>query len=478
MLLACLGLLLAGYAPAQTFTNLHNFTGTSIDGASPRAGLILSSNTLYGTTFIGGSSGRGTVFALRTDGSGFTNLYSFTSGGFNSSSFITNGDGANPASVLILSGNTLYGTTQSGGIFADGTVFAVNTDGTGFTNLNNFTDGGSDAGLVISGKTLYGTTSFGGSAGDGTVFAINTDGTGFTNLHTFTLTAYEPTLSGFSGLAIYTNSDGANPYGELILSSNIIYGTTYHGGNAGLGSVFAVNTDGSGFTNLHYFTITHFGTNSDGSNPSTGLVLSGNTLYGTTYVGGSSEWGTLFAVNTDGTGFTNFHNFTDGGDGGQTLAGLIVSGNTLYGNTSVGGNPGNGAVFAIQSKGLSFRTLYNFTSYSGPLHNTNSDGGYPEARLILSGNTLYGTASRGGSSGQGTVFALSLPFPPSMGITTAGNKIILSWPTNVASFTLHSTTYLSSGSWSNVTSGISTVGTNYVFTNTISGNGWFFRLKQ
>jgi len=65
-----------------------------------------------------------------------------------------------------------------------------------------------------------------------------------------------------------------------------------------------------------------------------------------------------------------------------------------------------------------------------------------------------------------------------MGITTAGNKIILSWPTNATSFTLQFITNLSSGSWSNVTSGISTVGTNYVFTNTVDGNASFFRLKQ
>ena len=46
-----------------------------------------------------------------------------------------------------------------------------------------------------------------------------------------------------------------------------------------------------------------------------GLILSGNTLYGTAYRGGSSGNGTVFAVNTDGAGLA---------------AGLILSGNTLY----------------------------------------------------------------------------------------------------------------------------------------------------
>ena len=48
------------------------------DGSYPYAGLILSGNTLYGTTIDGGSSGNGTVFAVNTDGTGFTNLHSFT----------------------------------------------------------------------------------------------------------------------------------------------------------------------------------------------------------------------------------------------------------------------------------------------------------------------------------------------------------------------------------------------------------------
>jgi hypothetical protein len=61
LLLAGLGLMLAGRAPAQTFTNLYSFTAlnnsTNSDGASPEAGVILSGTTLYGTAPFGGSSG-------------------------------------------------------------------------------------------------------------------------------------------------------------------------------------------------------------------------------------------------------------------------------------------------------------------------------------------------------------------------------------------------------------------------------------
>src|SRR5439155_7669597 len=55
-----------------------------------------------------------------------------------------------------------------------------------------------------------------------------------------------------------------------------------------------------------------------------------------------------------------------------------------------------------------------FTPLSAPfqLGGTNSDGANPFGGLILSGNTLYGTATYGGSSGRGTVFSLSLSLSP------------------------------------------------------------------
>jgi uncharacterized repeat protein (TIGR03803 family) len=195
----------AGQVTAQTFTNIYSFTGGS-DGDNPYAGLILSSNTLYGTTESGGSSGSGTVFAVNTDGTDFTNIYSFTA--LNHS---TNGDGSFPGTGLILSGNRLYGTADSGGRFGNGTVFAVNTDGTGFTNLHTFTalinstnsDGTEPSSVILSGNTLYGTTFQGGHVGGGTVFKVNTDGSAFTNLFSF--------------------PSGSNPYAGLVLSGNTVY---------------------------------------------------------------------------------------------------------------------------------------------------------------------------------------------------------------------------------------------------------------
>jgi len=413
VLLAALGLLLTGPVKAQPFTTIHSFTalsysGMNSDGAYPRAGLVLAGNNLYGTANGGGNSGAGTVFSVNTNGTGFTNLHSFA---------FTNSDGAYPRAGLILSGHTLYGTSRSRGGLDGGTVFAVKTDGTSFTNLHSFPerqpDGSSSEGkspaapLVLSGNTLYGTAEGGGSGnlGNGTVFAVNTDGSMFTNLH------------GFTG-----GSDGAAPQAGLILSGHTLYGTASRGGVSGAGTVFAINTDGTGFKTLHGFTAVSLGsypnTNGDGAHPQAGLVLAGNTLYGTASGGGSSGSGTVFAVNTDGTGFKTLYSFTAANYPAHTNSdgvgpgGLILSGNTLYGAAGGGGSSGNGTVFAVRTNGTGFTTLYSFTPTSRRYPGTNSDGANPYTGLVLSGDTLYGTTTVGGNAGNGTVFSLSLGSTP------------------------------------------------------------------
>jgi uncharacterized repeat protein (TIGR03803 family) len=144
------------------------------------------------------------------------------------------------------------------------------------------------------------------------------------------------------GFLLAVNSEGANPNAGLLLVGNTLYGTAAAGGSSGAGTVFAVNTDGTGFRVLHSFL-----DGNDGANPWSGLILSGNTLFGVAYGSGLGAGGTVFAVNTDGTGFTNLHHFTYGGDGAGPIGGLILSGNTLYGTARLGGSAGNGTVFSL-----------------------------------------------------------------------------------------------------------------------------------
>ncbi len=181
--------------------------------------------------------------------------------------------------------------------------------------------------------------------------------------------------------------------------------------------------------------------NDDGANPYGGLVLSGNTLYGTASDGGSTGNGVVFAINTNGTAFTKLHDFAGGSEGGDPYAGLTLSSNVLYGTTVNAGSTGNGTIFAINKDGTSFATLYNFT---GGL-----DGSSANA-LIISSNILFGTAYWGGNPGQGTVFSLAVsPLAPQLFITAAATNTVLTWSTiNADGFMLQTTTNFLSGSWS------------------------------
>lgn len=454
--LIALILLPISQSSAQTFTNLYHFTALSgpsgspnSDGANPQGDLFLSDDALYGTAVFGGASGHGTAFSVNTDGTDFTNLHNF--------SYST---GAHPEAGLILSGNTLYGTT------AFDSIFSINANGTNFTNLHNFVWGGSEgntpeAGLVLAGSTLYGTTSQGGTSvfpGPGTIFAINTNGSGFTNLYSFT------TPPG----SVITNTDGATPLATLILSGNTLYGTTRNGGNFGYGTVFAVNTNGAGFTTLHHFT----GDN-DGAWIQARLVLSGDTLYGTARAGGipsiQNGYGTLFSLKTNGADFTVLHSFTN-------LVypnGLNLSGDTLYGTTVEGGSSNKGTVFAIKTNGTSFTNLHDFNGINGA---------NPYAALLFSNNILYGTTEKGGSGGSGTVFKIALPqLPesPSLKINLSETNVVLTWPTNALNLVLQSSTNLISPIiWNAVSPSPTVINGQNVVTNSIFSVQNFYRLGQ
>jgi len=299
--------------------------------------------------------------------------------------FITSGsDGAFPHGSLTLSGSTLYGTTSEGGSGGNqnGTVFKIGTDGNGYLMLHSFsvTDGSVPNGsLTLYGSTLYGTTSEGGVYDNGAIFQINTDGSGFNVLHSFA-----------------GGSDGAVPQGSLTLVGSTLLGmTSAQGGAGGLGTIFMIGVNGTGYTVLHNFS------QSDGSGPNGSLILSasGSTLYGMTALEGADYGGTIFSIGVNGNGYTVLHNFSQ--SDGTTPYGdltLSASGSTLYGTASIAG-PGNyGTIFQIGTDGNNFQVLHSFSW---------SDGVTPTGSLTLSGSTLYGMTSVGGTGGYGTIFQMN-----------------------------------------------------------------------
>ena len=299
---------------------LHSFAGP--DGADPLAGLIQdAAGNLYGTTYGGGTHGRGTLFKVVLSPASYTVLHSFAG---------PPNDGAQPAAPLSFdSAFNIYGTTYDGGNTSGyGTTFELPIDGA-FTVGQSFPPGGAlpRGGLIGLGGKFYGTTS--GSP---------TRSTGGTIFETFN----SAPLYTFTG-----GADGAQPMAGLIADGlGNLYGTASAGGDGsyglGHGVVFSYNINSGVLTVLHTFN------GADGFSPMSSLVRdpSGN-LYGTTLFGGASNNGTVFKLDPTGK-LTTLHSFTGGADGARPMSGVLVDAKgNVWGTASGGGASGAGTLFII-----------------------------------------------------------------------------------------------------------------------------------
>lgn len=167
-----------GSGPTWSEVVLHGFLDANREGANPMAGVAMDADgSLYGTTYYGGDDfdcagmGCGTVFELKQRGSKWT-LHTLRD-------FKAN-DGAFPGASVLLDGSRLYGTTEQGGTYNDGTLFRfVKINGewiaAGRFSFND-TDGKIPSGaLTLRSGRIFGTTFTGGSALWGTVYSIGTD---------------------------------------------------------------------------------------------------------------------------------------------------------------------------------------------------------------------------------------------------------------------------------------------------------------
>ena len=391
------------------FTTLVSFTGTNgpYPGANPAAGMVLGANgNFYGTAPNGGANSNGTVFEVSADGSFFTNIYNF-SGGTN---------GANPTGALISGrdGN-FYGTAYNGGVSNWGTIFQLSTDGT-YTVLGLLggTNGAHPDTALTQGAdgSLYGTTKYGGpfskttfgGTGYGVIFQITTNGTLLTPV-------------------VFDSTNGANAAALTPGQDGNFYGTTEWGGSfslipLGFGTIFRLNPDGT-FTNLYKFS-----SGDDGGFPVAGLVQGkdGN-FYGSTEDGGAIQLGTIFSI-TPGGQFNSLCSFPESSVGGYPDAALVQGDDgNFYGTTYIGGDSQFGTIFEVTTNGTLTR-LVSFTGTSGP-----APGANPLAPLVQGpdGN-FYGTTSWGGANGLGTIFRLSVPFPAVIeAITLTNDTVMLTW---------------------------------------------------
>ena len=298
------------------FNKFYDFNYNS--GYQPDGSLTIYNETFYGVTDSGGTNTYGTVFKINSDGTDFTKLYDF---------YID--DGANPRGDLVVYNDFLYGMTTNSGESYYGTIFKISPDGTDFTKLYDF-DGGNGGyprgSLTIYNDVLYGITAYGGSNDAGIIFKINPDGTGFTKLHDFDI-----------------DNDGAWSFGDLIVYNSVLYGMAQSGGVDSGGTIFKINPDGSNFTVIHNF---NYSNGINGYWPFDYLAVNDDTFYGMTNRGGSYNAGTIFKINSDGTGFTKLYDLNDS-NGTYPHGSLVFYNNVLYGMTGVGGTNNSGTIFGF-----------------------------------------------------------------------------------------------------------------------------------
>ncbi|MGA9474547.1 MAG: choice-of-anchor tandem repeat GloVer-containing protein [Terriglobales bacterium] len=362
-------------AHPQTETVLYSFPIQDEQSPYPYAGVILDSKgNIYGTTWIGGTSGKGTVYKVSPNGVE-TVLYNFSGGG----------DGANPIGALVRDSiGNFYGTTNAGGANNYGTVFKLTKAGVE-TVLHSFAFDGVDGwgpwATLLRDKNgnLYGTTQAGGTFGEGTIFELTPGGT-------------ESLLYSFGANPM----DGAFPNAELVRDGKgNLYGTTYGGGlNAG-GTVFKMSAAGAE-TVLYRFMGGY-----DGNQPQAGMVRDpkGN-LYGATVKGGQNGAGTIFRLSKKGieTVLLAF----DGWDGVGPSAVMVRDklGN-IYGTAGgggLGGFEGYGSMVELE-EGSVESLLHIFQGAP-------TDGADPYRAALArdSKGNLYGTTISGGANGGGTIY--------------------------------------------------------------------------
>jgi uncharacterized repeat protein (TIGR03803 family) len=398
-------------AQAQTFKVIHDFTGGA-DGANPYAGLArVGANSFYGTADFGGTAGQGVVFLLTPSGSNWslTPIYSFQ-GGL---------DGAQPFSAITVGPDgALYGVTENGGGFGCngvgcGTVYSLHPSATicrtakcaawKETLLVQFQggdDGGDPYGALIFDQagTIYGATQIGGTSQECIPQGIGC-GTAYSlarNGNTWTKTVIWNFGQGLGGI---------EPFNGLVRdNSGNLYGTTFVGGQHQEGTVYQLTHGQSGWTENDLYS---FQGANDGGLPYVGLIFdqAGN-LYGAASDAGTGAGGTVFEVTHSGSNwiYNTLYGLTDpsGAECGPFGTLVMDAAGNLYGTTRCDGVNHAGSVFKLTKSGntWTYTSLHDFTG--------GADGGNPYSSLVFDANgNIYGTASRGGVSNQGVVFEIT-----------------------------------------------------------------------
>jgi uncharacterized repeat protein (TIGR03803 family) len=412
------------------FDVLHDFTFK--DGAVPDAGLVWDKGELYGTTRYGGGTwcegaGCGVVFKLTPPAPGKTGWTETVLYRFKGTS-----DGHFPNSTLVVGkSGVLYGTASNGGdsaacpYYSDddtdydypgcGVVFSLTPPAAGKTDwteavIYRFTGrsdgafpftGESDGGVVPGGLVadksgaLYGTTS---SGGDSAVCPPYDGGTPAGCGVVFKLTPPAPGKTAWTETVLHSFTSGENfrPNGVIMDDKGVLYGTA-SSGKRDLGIVFKLTPPTAGTASWTSTVLHSFTDAGDEGISMSGVVMDkAGALYGTTfaYPPKSSQYGigVAFRLQPPAAGKTAWtetvlHSFSGKTDGADLGSLVIAKNGVLYGTIAEGVfklTPASGTTAWTET------VLHRFTAFSG--------GAYPSSLFLGSAGALYGLTLAGGSS--------------------------------------------------------------------------------
>ena len=300
--------------------DLYDFTAFG-DGAYPEyGGLTLGGDgTLYGTAAAEGDYGYGTIFNLRPQATfcravrcpwDITVLYAFGAG--------PDGNYPNGKIVFDAAGN-MYGTTYAGGDYGYGTVFMATRSGGTWAETVLHSFNGKDEGAYPmatvardAAGNLYGTTNSAGAPAWGTVFELTPSGSGWT----------------FQVIHSFTNGmDGRSPVGGLVLdSAGNLYGSAQHNGQNFGGTIFELSPSGSGWTFNLLYSLTGQGGPADTLTFDSAGNLYGTTYQDGAYGAGSVF---ELSPSGGGWTYTDLHDFTGGNDGKWPTGSVALEGEAI-----------------------------------------------------------------------------------------------------------------------------------------------------
>ncbi len=339
------------------YEKLFDFDG--VNGKSPN-NILIAGNRLFGTCPSGGKYDGGILFVINIDGANFQR------------SNLSNPYGSHPTS-LVFSGDALYGATARGGDYDGGVLFKMGNYGYQIIHHFEVDYAGFHKGIQVHQNMIIGICT---SLDTGFIFSINIEGYGYKKL---------ASLDRF-------------PKPELLVYGDYIYGISH--GEEGIGGspgyFYKIKNDGTEFDTLHYFDSME-----NGKFPVSNLVMADDTIFGTTREGGIYNYGTVYKISNDGSGFEIAGSYIPDDQydySGCDLNHLVLADTCLYAIDFSGGITNKGALSSLSyASGLT--KIIEFKN--------DNDGLYP-GEFVIYDNIVYGITQYGGEYGKGVIYKYNL----------------------------------------------------------------------